>query len=305
MTSTSAESGLLDPAFLRRLEGLTLRARRLYPGQQQGAKRTPRRGSGLEFADHRAYVAGDDLRYLDWPLFGRLDRPFIKTYEQEQDLPVHLLLDTSRSMAFGEPAKWLAAARLAAAIASVALTSLDRVGAALYDGRGLRLHEPSRGQGAFFPLLRFLAHAAPDGVPEREPDGVPDGVAALKLHAAAARPGLTVVLSDFLDRDFDVQLRHHLYRRHSLVLIQVLAPEELDPPIEGDFELHDTENGDRVEVSVGPRELAAYKARLEAHRAELRRFGSRYGAEVFSFSSAVGMETALKELLRGSFLGAG
>lgn len=292
-----SEVTLLDPAFLRRLEGLTLRARRLYIGQQTGSRRTPRRGAGLEFADHRAYVAGDDLRHLDWPLFARLGRPFIKTYEQEQDLPVHLLLDTSRSMAFGEPAKWWAAARLAAALGHVALASLDRVGAAFYDGDGLRLHEPARGQGAFFPLLRFLASA--------RAAGEHGGGAALKLHAAAARPGLTVVFSDFLDRDFEALLKPHLHRRHTLVLIQVLAPEELEPQFEGDFELHDTETGVRIDASVGTRELAAYRERLEAHRATLRAFGSRYGAEVFSFSSAVAMESALEELLRGNFLGAG
>lgn len=294
----SAPSELLDAAFLRRLEGLTIRARRLYAGQEAGGKKTPRRGAGLEFADHRAYVAGDDLRHLDWPLFGRLDRPFVKTYEEEQDLSVHLLLDSSRSMGLGEPAKWRCAARLAAALAHLALASLDRVGAALFDGRGLSVHEPARGQGAFFPLLRFLAGAAADG-----PRG---GDAALRLHAAAARPGLTVVLSDFLDRDFGAALRHHLYRRHSLVLLQVLSPQELEPAIEGDFELVDAEDEGEgfLEVSVGRREIAAYKARLEAHRAELRRFGARYGAEVFSFSSAVPMESALKELLSGSFLGA-
>ena len=295
---SEAGTGLLDPQLLRRLEGLTLSARRLYAGQQTGAKRTPRRGAGLEFADHRAYTAGDDLRHLDWPLLGRLGRPFVKTYEQQQDLPVHLLLDTSRSMACGGmPGKWLAAARLAAALAHVALASLDRVGAALYDGRGLRLHEPARGEGALFPLLRFLAGAAADG-----PAG---GAAALKLHAAAARPGLTIVLSDFLDRDFETMLRHHLYRRHSLVLIQVLAPEELDPPLDGDLELRDAESEEKVEVTLGQREVAAYRARLAAHCGELRRFGKRYGAEVFSFSSAVALEVAVMELLRGSFLGAG
>ena len=288
------QAPLLEPEFLRRLEGLTVRARRLYPGQQAGAKRSPRRGAGLEFADHRAYVAGDDLRHLDWPLFARLDRPFVKTYEPEQDLAVYLLLDSSRSMAVGGGVKWLAAARLAAAIAHVALASLDRVGAACFDGRGLRLHEPARGQGAFFPLLRFLSQSGTDGPP--------GGSDALRLHATAARPGLTVVLSDFLDRDFEVMLRHHLYRRHSLVLIQVLSPEELDPTIEGDFELVDVEGDGRVDVSVGRREIAAYKARLAAHQAALRSFAARYGAEVFSFSSALAMESALQELLRGSFL---
>ncbi len=290
-------AGLLDGAFLRRLEGLTLRAPRRYQGHGTGAKRTQRRGAGLEFADHRAYVAGDDLRHLDWPLLGRLGRPFVKIYEQEQDLPVHLLLDSSRSMAFGAPEKWRAAARLAAALAHVGLASLDRVGAALFDGRGLRLHAPARGQGAFLPLLRFLASAAAEG-----PAG---GAAALKLHAAAARPGLCVVLSDFLDPDFEAMLRPHLLRRHSLVLIQVLAPQELEPELSGDLELRDAESGARLDVTLGARELDAYRRRLAGHRRALRRFARRYRAEAFSFSSAVGLEAAFEELLRGSFFGWG
>ena len=295
--SSEAAAELLDGAFLRRLEGLALRAPRRYDGRQAGAKRTLRRGVGLEFADHRAYVAGDDLRHLDWPLLGRLGRPFVKTYEQEQDLQIHLLVDTSRSMAFGQPGKWLAAARLAAALAHVGLASLDRVGAALFDGRGLRLHAPSRGQGALLPLLRFLATGAADG-----PAG---GAAALKLHAAAARPGLCVVLSDFLDPDFEVMLRPHLLRRHSLVLIQVLAPQELDPELEGDFELRDAENGERLDVTLGARELAAYRRRLADHRRSLERFARRYRAEFFSFSSAQGLEAVVEALWHGSFFGRG
>ncbi|MEM7354207.1 MAG: DUF58 domain-containing protein [Acidobacteriota bacterium] len=290
-----AGTQLLDPAFLRRLEGLTLRAPRRHVGQLTGAERSPRRGAGLEFADHRAYVAGDDLRHLDWPLLGRLGRPFIKTYEQEQDLPVHLLLDTSRSMAFGEPGKWLAAARLAAALAHVALSSHDRVGVGLFDGGGLRPHAPARGQGALFPLLRFLQKA--------HPGGDAGGTRALRLHATAARPGLTLILSDFLDRDFESLLRPYLHRRHSLVLIQLLAPQELDPTLEGDLELHDTESGERLEVTLGASELAAYRRRLTAHREALRQFALRYGAECYSFSTALELEAMVEALLAGAFLG--
>jgi uncharacterized protein (DUF58 family) len=291
----AAGSELLDAAFLRRLEGLTLRARRLFAGRDTGARRTPRRGAGLEFASHRPYVPGDDLRHLDWPLLGRLGRPFVKTYEQEQDLPIHLLLDTSRSMGFGAPSKLLAAARLAAALAHVGLASLDRVGAALFDGRGLRLQAPSRGRMALWPLLRFLAGAAADG-----PAGA---AAALQLHAAVARPGLTVVLSDFLDPAFETLLRPHLHRRHELVLVQLLAREELDPDFEGDLELTDSETGERVEITLGARERQAYHQRLEAHRAALRGFGRRYGAAVFSFASDLPLETALWDhLFRGTFL---
>jgi uncharacterized protein (DUF58 family) len=208
---------------------------------------------------------------------------------------VHLLLDTSRSMSFGEPPKWLAAARIAAALAHIALGGLDRVGAALFDGRGLRLHAPARGRGALLPLLRFLGSAAPEGGAGAGPP--------LRLHAAWARPGLTVVLSDFLEPAFLEALRPHRFRRHTMVLVQVLAREETAPSLEGDLRLVDSETGEGVEATVGPRERAAYLRRLEGERRALRDFGLRYGADVFSLPCDLPLEEALwGHLLRGTFL---
>jgi len=288
-------AGLLEPAFLARLERLTLQARRLYLGGEQGEKRSLRRGAGLEFAGHRGYVHGDDLRHLDWALLGRLGRAFLKTYEQEEDLSVHVLLDTSRSMSFGRPPKLRTAARIAAALAHIAVSSLDRVGAGLYDGRGLQLHAPARGRGALLPLLRFLEAARADGPAGAE--------AALRLHASGARPGLTILLSDFLEPGCLEALRPHRFRRHTLVLVQVLAPEEVEPDLEGDLRLVDSETGEALEATVGGRERAAYLARLEAWRGELRSFGRRYGADVFCLRSDLPLEEAVWEhLLRGAFL---
>jgi uncharacterized protein (DUF58 family) len=289
------EAGLLDPEFLGRLERLTLRARRLYLGREAGEKKTPRRGAGLEFAGHRGYVPGDDLRHLDWALLGRLGRAFLKVYEQEEDLTLHLVLDTSSSMGFGDPTKLHAGCRIAAALGHIALSSLDRVGAALFDGRGLSVHPPARGKGILLALLRFLEGAAAEG---------PRGAAeALKLHAASSRAGLTVILSDFMERGILEALRPHRFRRHSLVLVQLLSPEELDPTLDGDLRLVDSETGEGVEVSVGPKERAAYRSRLDAHREELREFGSRYGVDVFSIRSDLPLEQVVWDhLLRGSFI---
>ncbi len=288
-------ASLLDPAFLAQLARLTLRARGLFTGLAIGERRSLRRGTGVEFAGHRGYVPGDDLRHLDWAALGRLDRAFVKTFEEEQDQTVHLLVDTSRSMSFGEPSKLRAATRIAAALAHVALASLDRVGAALFDGRGLRLHAPARGQGALFPLLGFLESAKAEG------PGEP--ASALKLHAAASRPGLTVVLSDFFDPSFLDFLAAHRARRHALVLVQVLAPEELDPTLDGDLRLVDVETGETVDVTVGARERAAYLARLEGLRADLVRFGRRNRCDVFSVSSATPLaEVVFSHLLKGTLL---
>ena len=294
--AAAALATVLAPGFLRKLDRLHLSVRRSL-STRPGNTPMPRgsQGSGIEIERHKAYGAGDDLRHLDWALLGRLGRPFLKTYEQEEDLTVHLLLDTSRSMSFGEPPKLLAAARIAAALAHIALGSLDRVGAGLFDGRGLRLHPPARGRGALLRLLRFLAAAVAGG------GGGMEGP--LKLHAAAARPGLTVVLSDFLEPGFRDALRPHRGRRHSLVLVQLLAREELEPALDGDLRLVDAESGAGLEATVGPKERARYLARLEGERRALRDFGLRYGVDVFSLPADLPLEDALwGHLLRGSFL---
>jgi uncharacterized protein (DUF58 family) len=293
---TEAGPGLLDSSFLASLDRLRLRTRRLHRGQRHGERRSRRTGRGLVFAGHRGYAVGDDLRHLDWDLLGRLDRPFLKLYEQETDLTVHLLLDVSRSMAFGAPSKYRAAARLAAALAFVALHGLDRVCVGLVDGTGLRVHGPTRGRGGLHGVLRFLDGASPQG---------PGGLGrAVRVHAtAASTSGLTVVFSDFLDAQLPDALIAHGAAGHEVALVQILSAEELDPPFDGDLELLDAENGDPVEITLGPRERRAYLERLEAHRQRLRRFGARHGMDVVSLSADLPLEVALwGHLLRATFV---
>jgi uncharacterized protein (DUF58 family) len=287
--------GLLDPAFLARVERLSLQIRRVLRGERHGEKRNRRQGIGLLFAGHRGYVSGDDLRYLDWDLLARLDRPYMKRFEQETDLTVNLLIDASRSMSFGTPAKFTVASRLAAVLAYVALTSLDRVGVGLLDGSGVRLHGPGRGRGAFYPILRFLEQGRPVGSGPVEKG--------LRIHAAAGTPGLTVLFSDFLDPSLPAALAGHAHRRHELALIQVLCREEIDPPYDGDLRLLDSESGAPMEVTVGPRERNAYLRRLESHRESLRRFAVKHGAASMSIPSDLPLEQAVWDhLLRATFV---
>jgi uncharacterized protein (DUF58 family) len=294
----SAETeGLLDPAFLARLGRLRLRSRRPFRGHDAGERRSKRHGAGLEFAGHRSYAAGDDLRQLDWALLARLDRPFMKVYEQEADLTVHLLIDGSRSMGFGIPSKHLAASRLAAALAYIALGSLDRVGVGFFGGGGMRVHGPARGHGAFFRLLQFLESGAAD-----LSGGLGSG---LKLHATAAKPGLTFVISDFLDPAYRELLRPHQARRHSLVLVQVLAPEELDPPLEGDLKLIDSETGEEVELTIGYRERKAYLRRLEAQREVLRALALKHAMDLVFVPADLPLEEALWDRVLPAVTGPG
>ena len=270
-------SDLLDPAFLDLLRRLGLHARRRFGGEVGGDRRSLQTGSGLEFADHRAYVLGDDLRHLDWSLLARHDRPYLKRFEQQTDLTVHLIVDQSASMGFGRPTKLWACQRLAAALAHVALAGLDRVGLSLLAEEEWKLRGPFRGAGAIGRLLPLLATAKAGGGATLE--------RGLRLHAGATRPGLTVVFSDFLEPDPEQALRHHRARRDSLVLVQMLAPEELEPPEEGDFQLVDSETGATIELSLGRREREAYLARLQRHQEQLGRFARRRGIDFVSLRS--------------------
>jgi uncharacterized protein (DUF58 family) len=292
---TSRNGSLLDPGFLSRVERLTLRARRVLDSRRQGEKRSRRTGSGLLFDSHRGYVEGDDLRYLDWDLLARLDRPFMKQFQRESDLTIHLLIDRSRSMAFGRPDKFNASLRLAAVLAYIGLTSLDRVGVVMVGGDGMRSHGPVRGKGAFFSLLHFLESARPDNA------GSP--AAGLRMHAAAGNPGLAVMFSDFLDPELPAGLLPHIARKNELAMVQVLANEELLPPYDGDIRLVDSENGQPVEVSLGEREKQAYLSRLEENRLTLHRFAMKHGAAALRLPSDMPLEEAVWDhLLQATFV---
>lgn len=292
---TDDPQSLLDPTFLKQVQRLGLRARRVLRADRHGARRSRRAGTGLMFAGHRGYVAGDDLRHLDWDLLARLDRPFMKQFEHEPDLTVHLLIDATKSMDFGRPTKFLFAARLAAVLGYIALSSLDRVVVGFVDADGVRLHGPVRGRAGFHSILRFLESGRAQGGGSLE--------RGLRIHAAAGAPGLTVLFSDFFDEGLPRALLPHRFRRHNLALVQVLCPDELEPTLDGDLKLIDAEEAGVTEITVGPRELGAYADRLAAHRDSLRRFALRHSASMLTLPSNAELEQVVWDhLLRATLV---
>src|SRR5436309_6958225 len=139
-------STLLDPPFLGKLEQLSLVSKKLFAGQLKGEKRSTRRGISVEFADYRDYSAGDDLRYVDWNTYARLEKLFLKLFVEEEDLHVYLLVDASRSMAYGAPPKFDYARKIAAALGYIGLSNFDRVGATVFTDRMLHHLPPVRGK---------------------------------------------------------------------------------------------------------------------------------------------------------------
>jgi uncharacterized protein (DUF58 family) len=251
---------IFDETTLRKLNQLTLVASRVRAGAIKGERRSSRRGSSVEFADYRNYTPGDDLRRLDWNIYARLDRPFIKLLEEEEDLAVHILLDGSRSMDWGEGErhKFNYAIKLTAGLGAVALASGDVLSIGFLQG-GHVVHEfgPTRGQASLPRLFSFL-----DGL---EPDGETNLNNAVREYLLPARrPGLAILISDLLVSDGqEAGLRLLRGRGFEVAVIHVLSPDELDPPLAGDLQLVDIETGQAQDVSLdgGLREQFRTKAR--------------------------------------------
>jgi len=244
------------PEFLAQLERLTLASRRVFRGRVKGERRSPRKGQSVEFADYRAYGVGDDLRYVDWNAYARLDRLHVKLFVDEEDLCLHLLVDASASMDFGHPTKLAYAARLAAALGFVGLVGLERVGVGLMRERTAEGWAPVRGRNQFPALLDFLTGVTPTGATRLN-----DALASYAMRARES--GVAVIISDLLDpQGYEAGLRALLERRFDIHLIHLLDPEEMNPDFSGDFRLADAETGEIRELSVDRDALRDYRDKL-------------------------------------------
>jgi len=299
---------LLTPELLRRLEQFQLLAARRAKSSAKGERRSRARGQSVEFADYRNYVHGDDFRYLDWNLYGRLERLFLKLYEEERELPVRIFLDASESMTFGEPRKFDFARQVAAAIGYVALSGFDRVsvipfpdhandantdpGARIAElaARGaLRSVRGKRSAIQFFQNLSALSAGGPANLNE-----------ALRRGALEARQaGVAVVLSDFLDpAGYESGLNALVGRGFQVDLVQILAPDELSPATFGDLRLVDSESGFTQEVTFGRFRLKAYRQTVQKFMQRLREFCQARGINFFTASSNTDLQELLLKQLR-------
>lgn len=242
--------------FLAQLERLALTSRRIFRGRVKGERKSPHRGSSVEFVDYRPYGVGDDLRYVDWNIFGRLDRLYLKLFVDEEDLCLHLLLDASASMDYGEPTKLRYAVRLAAALGFVALVNYERVGVGVMRDRVTEGWSPVRGRNQVLPLLEFLG-----GLEAAGGTGLGDGLTSYARKSRDA--GLAVLISDLLDPGgYEEGLRALQERRFDVHVIHLLAPEEMNPSFAGDLRLWDAETGGTRELTFDVEASRSYRRRL-------------------------------------------
>jgi uncharacterized protein (DUF58 family) len=289
---------VFDETFLRQLERLLLLMRSPVRGGLKGGRRSVKRGQSVESADYRGYTLGDDLRQLDWNVYARLERLFVKLFVEEEDVTVTLLIDASASMAAGRPAKLLFAKRAAAALGYIGLASEDRVAVSALTGRLSRRRASMRGSGRVFRLLADLSAIEPA-------DGLTDLVVAAR-HAAAQLHGrgVVVLISDLLDPAADKVIRELAATGSELIILHVLSPDELDPPLEGDLRLVDVETGDGIDVTVDLATIDAYKARLAAWKAGFADLAAKRRASYVDLSSDTNLaDLMFAELRRRRVLG--
>jgi uncharacterized protein (DUF58 family) len=289
---------VFDEAFLRQLDRLRVMMKQPVRGGLKGGRRSVRRGQSVEFADYRDYALGDDLRQLDWNVLARLEKLFVKLFVEEEDVTVTFLVDASPSMAFGRPQKLLFAKRAAAALGYIGLASEDRVVVSALTGRVARRQSGLRGSGRVFRLLANLSSINPV-------DGPTDLLAAAR-HAAAqvSGRGVVVLISDLLDPSAERVVRDLAATGSDLIVLHVLSPDELDPPIEGDLRLVDSETGESVDVTVDLTTVDAYKARLAAWQAGLADLAAKRRATYVDLSTDIPLNDLIfAELRRRQVLG--
>ena len=284
-----------DPHVLAQLEGLYLRARRIVEGYVSGMHKSPLRGFSQEFAEHREYVPGDDPRYVDWKIYGRTDKYYVKRFEEETNLVCYLLVDTSRSMDFQSDAatesKRHYAETAASALAYLILKQQDCVSLATYAGE-IGTHVPPSGKPSHLKhLIEVMA----------EDSGGEDTRTGPIFHELAERfrkRGIIVVLSDLLDDPESILsgLRHFAYRRQEVVVGHILDPAELDFPLEGDHEFRGLEGEGRLRVdSRSVRK--AYKRRIQRHLREIETGCRARGIDYLLMRTDQPVENVLSEYL--------
>lgn len=287
---------LLDDEFIARLDRLELVSRKIVLGKLRGERLSARKGQSTEFSDHRPYTPGDDLRFLDWNIWVRLDRLFTKVFLEEEDLCLDILIDASASMRFGEPDKFLYARRLAAALGYVGLVHHDRVRIARFAERFSGVFGPARGRRQARRLLEVL------GSMEAADGGTTDLTRSCREFAlTSGRSGILALVTDFLDRrGAESALRYLAAAGRSLevFVFHVLSPQETDPEITGDLRLVDSEDGRSAEVSISRPLLDAYRRRLGEFREDVRAQCSRRGMHYIFSPTTVDFDRLVLDYLR-------
>jgi uncharacterized protein (DUF58 family) len=284
-------SSLVAADFYERLDRLALVSRRRLIGFGKGDRRSVRRGTSLEFVDYRAYADGDDPRQVDWNIYGRSGSLFVKLFEEEEVLTVHLLLDISASMDWGSTNKLLFARRLAAALGYISLVGATRLHVTSLTNSVGHSFGPAWGRRQMSGLLNYL-----DAI---EGKGDTDLDLSLRAYTVRARePGLAILISDLLTPRFESGISRLLDRHLEVVVLHVLAPEEAQPPMSGDLTLIDRESRAEVPITLNQEAVERYRRRFAEWSASIERFCGRHQVICQRLFSNERLEHVLFDTLR-------
>jgi uncharacterized protein (DUF58 family) len=313
---------LLSPEFVAKLSRVDLASRKVFAGKLKGERRSKRRGESVEFADHRPYVVGDDLRFIDWNIYGRLDKLFLKMFMEEEDLSLHIVIDASASSDCGEPSKFRYMQEVAAALGYIGLVNYNRVTLTAVGGVGAdpnRAHEeaapsaqtgetpvpPVNDNSGVVSTLRNLrgrrrVHDMGAWLCGLEPAGATNFTeGAKRIALSRTGKGVMVVLSDFFFKEgYEQGMRYLLGRGYDVFAMQVLSPQEVTPEIGGDLRLKDVEDADLAEVTISKPLLDQYKKNLTAYCDQLRQFCARRDILHLLVQTDEDIETLVLDVLR-------
>jgi uncharacterized protein (DUF58 family) len=289
---STASDALLSPELMAQLERLELVSRKIFRGRLKGERRSTRKGQSVEFADFRSYVPGDDLRFIDWNSYARLDRLFLKMFFEEEDLHFYALLDASPSMDFGTPTKLRYAKQLAAALGFIGLIRADRVRIETLGQPAGRPAPVFRGRQSVSRMVNYLDSIQPD-----ESGSLATGVKNFCVRNSGK--GIVVLISDLMDKQgYHEALKYLLSRRMDVYVIQTLSAEEIDPDIKGDLKLVDCEDDDVAEISASAPLLKRYQKTLAAFVDGAREFCGRRGMNYLLANNQLPVDQLVSSYLR-------
>ena len=286
---------LIDSRLMAKLDQVDVVSRKIFAGKLQGERRSKKRGVSVEFADYRHYVHGDDLRFVDWNIYARLDKLFLKMFLEEEDLALLIAIDCSTSMDWGNPSKFIFCQRLAMALGYIGLANHNRVTLYGFNRDGILPLPNLRGTRRTRELGRWLLDLNAAGS-----SGFDDAMRTIALSRQGK--GVMVILSDFMFKEgYEKGLRYLAGGGFDTFCMQVLSPEEIDPAtkgLAGDLRLTDIEDDDTAEVTISGALLKRYKENLNAYCGRLREFAVRRGMYHLTIDTATDLATLLLEYLR-------
>jgi hypothetical protein len=281
----------IDDEFLKQLEKLKIISRKSARSPRRGEYRSWQSGEGFEFLDFRKYQHGDDLRYVDWSVYGRLDKLFIKLFHAEKGQTAHILLDISRSMNSGAPAKDVTAKKIAAALSYICLSNLDKTGLMAFNPQIVKIKPPVRGKKQYLEVLKFFQSLKPS-----DPTNIND---CLKEYAAICKnPGIAIIISDFFDPlGYEDGLQALVYRDFDINLIQVMDHEELHWSKTGHLLLNECETGEKKVTWVDKDLLERYRKKIDEFIGGIRSYCVHYGMHHYLCDTNIPFENLLTDYL--------